>query len=76
MIVLIVKDSATQVPREVKSLEEAQAFANQGHEVLVQKDDGTKVPLAEMLRPNTAPYPVQTAAAASLAPKTVTRKKK
>jgi hypothetical protein len=49
MIVLIVKDSATQVPREVKDLAEAQSFADQGHHVLVQNDDGTKVPLAEAL---------------------------
>jgi hypothetical protein len=34
MLILIVKDSATQVPREVKDLEEAQAFADQGHHVL------------------------------------------
>lgn len=49
MLILIVKDSATQVPREVRDLQEAQGFADQGHHVLVQSEDGTKVPLAEAI---------------------------
>jgi hypothetical protein len=49
VLILIVKDGATQVPREVASLEEAQAIANQGFDVLVQGEDGTKLPLAHAI---------------------------
>lgn len=53
MLILICKDSATQVPREVESLEDAQAIASQGFEVLIQGEDGRKVPLSEAMKPNT-----------------------
>jgi hypothetical protein len=49
VLILIVKDTATQVPREVKDLAEAQLFADQGHHVLVQNEDGSKTPLADVI---------------------------
>lgn len=47
MQILIEKDSATKVPKQVKDLDEARAFAAQGHVVHVQRDDGTTCSLAE-----------------------------
>jgi NAD/NADP transhydrogenase alpha subunit len=75
MLILICKDSATQVPREVASVEEAQAFAAQGFEVLVQLEDGSKKPLSELL--STAVDAAIAAVEAHVGlPPVVTRKKK
>lgn len=53
MHILIEKDSATKVPREVKDLEEAKSYQDMGFMVQVQTDEGM-VPLATLLAP-TAP---------------------
>jgi hypothetical protein len=50
MHILIEKDSATKVPREVKDLEEAKSFQDMGFMVQVQTEDGM-VPLATLLAP-------------------------
>jgi hypothetical protein len=53
MLILIHKDSATKVSREVKDLEEAQAFASQGFPVEVEAEyDGQRamVPLDYALK--------------------------
>jgi hypothetical protein len=60
MHILIEKDSATKVPKQVKDLDEARAFAAQGHVVHVQRDDGTTCSLAEheaSLRPEPPALP-------------------
>lgn len=49
MLILIEKDAATRVPREVKDLDEARAAASLGHAVHVQQEDGSTVPLADVL---------------------------
>lgn len=49
MLILIHKDSATKVPREVKDLEEAQSFALQGFPVSVVADGG-EISLEEALQ--------------------------
>lgn len=45
MHILIIKDSATKVPREVKDMDEARAFASQGFPVEIVNDDGSTSPL-------------------------------
>ena len=49
MLILIERDSATKVPKEVKDLDEAQAYAAQGFSVHVVGDDGTAKPLSAVL---------------------------
>jgi hypothetical protein len=49
MLILICKDGATQVPREVKDLDEAAAVAALGMPVLVQNEDGTTTPLEQAI---------------------------
>ena len=65
MKILIVRDGgATKVPREVKSLEEAQAVSAINGEVLVENDDGTTVPLSAYEAPDgPAAAPVEPAPA-------------
>ena len=48
MLILIQKDSATKVPKEVADLEEAQGFASNGFHVTVQQDDGSFKDLTEL----------------------------
>lgn len=45
MHILIEKDSATKVPREVSSLDEARAFEAQGFTVCLIGEDGAASPL-------------------------------
>lgn len=47
MQILIEKDSATKVPREVADADEARAFAHQGFVVHVVNEDGSTSPLAD-----------------------------
>jgi hypothetical protein len=49
MLILIEKDSATRIPREVRDLEEAQGVAVQGFTVHVQQPDGSTLPLSDAL---------------------------
>lgn len=51
MLILIVKDSSTKVPREVVDLAAAQAVAESGFEVQVETEPGsnTFVPLADAI---------------------------
>ncbi|RYH21009.1 MAG: hypothetical protein EON54_25885 [Alcaligenaceae bacterium] len=53
MLILIQKDSATKVPKEVADLEEAQGFASNGFHVTVQQDDGLYQDLSELTAPET-----------------------
>lgn len=68
MHILIVKDSATKVPREVKDIDEARAFALQGFPVLVIGEDGTESPLGA--EPPKEVAPVKAAAKKAPAKKT------
>lgn len=49
MRILIEKDAATKVSKDVADLEEAKGFASNGFAVSVQNEDGTFTPLAEVL---------------------------
>lgn len=49
MLILIEKDSATRVPREVRDLAEAAALADQGFTVLVPQASGSTLLLGEAL---------------------------
>lgn len=49
MLILIEKDSATKVPREVRDISEAQVFADQGYPVYVVNADNTNTPLADFV---------------------------
>ncbi len=47
MLILIVKDEHTQIPKEVVSIEEARGFVEQGLAVFRIGDAGEKLPLEE-----------------------------
>lgn len=55
MRILIVKDDATRIPREVAGIEEALAVEAQGFTVLEELEDGSALPLR---RPEPEPEPV------------------
>lgn len=55
MLILIEKDTATRVPREVETIEQAQAIVEQGFAVFVDNGDGTATPLAEYVAAQDAP---------------------
>jgi hypothetical protein len=77
--ILIERDAATRVPKEVEDLAAARAYESMGFSVHLQNDDGTSSPLpadapAEVAAPEPAPSP---AAAPKAAPaKKVAAKKK
>lgn len=48
MHILIHSDSATKIPKEVDSVEDAQAFVNRGFTVTVQNEAGDYVPLSDL----------------------------
>lgn len=48
MLIIIKKDDATSIPREVADLAEARGLAAQGFEIFVPDENGTKVALADM----------------------------
>ncbi len=82
--ILIEKDSATRIPKQVADLDEARAFAANGFAVHVIGEDGTASPLdapaaEEAPGPTPAPEPVKAAAKkiakAPAAPKAPTRSK-
>jgi hypothetical protein len=49
MLILIEKDAATKVSKEVADLEEAKGFASNGFAVSVQNEDGTFTELSKVL---------------------------
>lgn len=57
MLIKVQKDSATVVSKEVASLEEAKGVQSNGFHVEVMQEDGTYVPLADLIaadEPDTA----------------------
>ncbi len=54
MLILIEKDSATKVPREVADADEARAFEQQGFVVHVVNEDGSTSPLGGAPQPEPA----------------------
>ena len=57
MLILIEKDSATRVPREVADIDEALAIQAQGFAVFTVAEDGSSVLLAAPPVADTAPEP-------------------
>lgn len=49
MLIMIQKDAATKISKEVETLEDAQVFANNGFHVSVQNDEGVMVDLADVV---------------------------
>jgi len=70
MLIMIQKDAATQISKEVETLEDAQVFANNGFHVAVAQEDGSFKPLTDVL----AEEPAEVEAAP--APKKPAAKKK
>lgn len=54
MLILIEKDSATKVPREVADADEARGFEQQGFVVHVVNSDGSTSPLGAAPQPEPA----------------------
>lgn len=49
MLILVQKDAATKVSKDVADVEEAKGFASNGFHVSVQNEDGTYTELSEFL---------------------------
>lgn len=73
MLIMIQKDAATKLSKEVETLEDAQVFASNGFHVSVQNEDGAYVDLADAVA---AQEPVEDETEVKTAAKKTAAKKK
>ena len=74
--ILIERDPATRVPKEVEDLAAARAYESMGFAVHLQNDDGSVSPLPADTAPEAAPEPVSEVEAPKPAAKKAATKKK
>lgn len=74
--ILIERDAATRVPKEVDDLAAARVYESMGFAVHLQNEDGSVSPLPADAAPEVAPEPVSEVAAAKPAAKKAAAKKK